>query len=248
MLCVVSAVALTIVHLLGSGSSTPSGAAAPAPSATPTEQRALEVGDCVDGSTRQYTLRACPKGASRIIATPESAAECPEETDVAGTDSNDQIVCLVSLLAPHAGAPGGGGGVYRVGDCLPNVRTEGMMEIPCSLPGAFHKIVALVASAGSCAAPAVRQMTWEEAPAARRVLCLADAQGIASPGECVAWTSDRGPVPIEPTPCTNRPVMKFTGRAGDSGGCGRYGGSSWYYVSPRDALPSVKYNCYRKLG
>lgn len=227
-----------------SASPTPTATASPSPAPSP-----LAEGDCVTGSAREYVKLACPGGTHKVIAAPYDASHCPPETDEIGEDSyNNQPLCLLSHQAPHPGAPGGGGGVLRAGDCLPNVDTEGMIELPCAAGKAYHKIVALAPAAAKCAPPAVRQFAAEKpASEATKILCLADAGGIASPGECVAFPGDRIAPSYVPVPCTTRPAMKFTGRVPKYMQCGKWSNSFWY-VEPPEALPAVKFNCYKKLG
>jgi hypothetical protein len=201
----------------------------------------------MEGSPRTYKLRVCPAGTHRVVATPTRESQCPADTDVIGTDADDRTVCLVALAAPHPGAPGAGGGLVRAGDCIPNIDVQGQVEVPCVAGTAFHKVVAVVADSKSCAAPAVRYLYWEPMLLSdANVLCLADADGIAGIGECVAYVGgEKAPTHV-PVPCTNRPVLKLLGRTDGFEKCGRW--NATMYVVRYDNLSSVLYECYRKFG
>jgi hypothetical protein len=109
-------------------------------------------------------------------------------------------------------------------------------------------VIAMVANGKLCRAPAVRQLDWENANPLKPVACAVDAPGIASPGECVAFVPGNAAPDDVPVPCNGRrPVFKLTGRVADSDRCSRWS-NTWWYTQPLEALPHVKFNCYRKLG
>jgi hypothetical protein len=153
-------------------------------------------GDCV---TRSGSVAACdsPRALARVAKTVDdespdftgsiSMPDCPAETDavsrvnwetspeypVAGGDTT-VTYCLVLINGDKREAPGQGGGIARIGDCL-RAYTLGdhLIETGCKQVGAEDKIIDRVRTSAECP-DAEYYATLHDVP--NSVLCLAPAR------------------------------------------------------------------------
>jgi hypothetical protein len=155
----------------------------------------VAVGGCVtepSGDMLRAVDCAGSEAFARVAASvrERSGAECPVDTDsvAAGTG---RMLCLVNLRAPHPGAPGGGGGVIRAGDCVDNPGTGRTEERVCGDGGFYAKVLARVEHTSQCRPPAAEAVALRDVR--RPVVCL---QPRARPGTCVGGTTVGPPDPI----------------------------------------------------
>jgi hypothetical protein len=209
--------------------------------------------DCAKKDGTHFVLAACSPPSMKVLVAGDYTAEamdvCPDPTDEFGYTRSNDVLCLQHLTSDHPGAPGKGGGVLRAGDCLGNVDVDGFAEIACG-PKAFHRITGFTSySPKKCPPGSVRTLDRPGATGAKSVICGADGDAIASPGECVAWTTGDKAFNEVPVPCSNRPVAKFMGRAKSLTGCEKWHRNGRYYTVARfDLVEPMIYNCYVKLG
>ncbi|MFI9594171.1 hypothetical protein [Nonomuraea sp. NPDC052265] len=174
----VSAVSVALIALAGAVITGPGGApgGAEAPAATRPTLR-WTPGACV---TDRYALIACNGGDSEVLAIahdPPLPADCPDDTDDVLRIGLGRTACVRSFLAPHAGAPGGGGGVLGPGDC---VALDGR-ERPCAGSGWYGRSIAITSSAHEC--PSTTLDTLESGA---DVVCLGVGGQVLAVGACVA--------------------------------------------------------------
>ncbi|MFG1700815.1 hypothetical protein [Nonomuraea sp. NPDC049309] len=134
-------------------------------------------GACV---TAEYALTACNGGSSEVIAMapdPPGPGDCPEDTDDVLRVGQGRTACVRNFLEPHPGAPGGGGGLLRPGDC---VSLDGR-EHPCSGPGWYGRAIAIVTDQDAC--PPGTLDTLDAGP---QVVCLGRGGQVLEEGACVA--------------------------------------------------------------
>jgi hypothetical protein len=124
----------------------------------------FEEGGCVKSAGVQGRLEpaACsdPAAVGKVIGVvagsfAPSAAPCPDATDVAGTSSYLQAVCVRNLQGPHPGDAGQGGGVLRPGDCIVDVDEYSFApdpEVACAAAEAAYQVLAVVAETDRCVA------------------------------------------------------------------------------------------------
>jgi hypothetical protein len=135
-------------------------------------------GACVTGG---YALTACNGGDSVVVAVasdPPRPGECPQDTDDVLRIGVGRTACVRNFLDPHPGAPGGGGGLLRPGDC---VALDGR-EQPCARPGWYGRAAAIAPDAATC--PAGTLDTLRQS--ASRVICLGAGGQVLDRGACVA--------------------------------------------------------------
>ncbi|MBF8193719.1 hypothetical protein ITP53_50195 [Nonomuraea sp. K274] len=135
-------------------------------------------GACV---TRDYALTPCNGGQSEVVALasdPPGPGDCPDDTDDVLRIPGGRTACVRNFLEPHPGAPGGGGGVLRPGDC---VALDGR-ERPCASPGWYGRAAALAPDVAAC--PSGTLDTLRES--ASRVICLGAGGQVLDRGACVA--------------------------------------------------------------
>jgi hypothetical protein len=162
-----------------------------------------------------------PKASSRLLGVTSldgsASKPCPLPTDdvVAMADAFTDYGCLRRLRPPHPGAPGGGGGILRAGDCIVDPSTG---------------LVSLETRRGSrseWATVAARTVTREQCPraavdtaeirtgAANPVLCLARGPGIMARGDCVtdATVTELGKAPCGSPEAAFRVVARVAARS-----------------------------------
>ncbi|WP_125636720.1 hypothetical protein [Nonomuraea sp. WAC 01424] len=169
----VSTVSVALIALAGAVIIN-SGSDDPAPS-RPTLR--WTTGACV---TDRYALTPCNGGDFEVLAVahdPPLPADCPDDTDDVLRIGLGRTACVRSFLAPHAGAPGGGGRLLRPGDC---VALDGR-EHPCAGPGWYGRSIAITSSADDC--PSTTLDTLESGA---ETVCLGSGGRVLARGACVA--------------------------------------------------------------
>ncbi|MFC5830408.1 hypothetical protein [Nonomuraea insulae] len=134
-------------------------------------------GACVTG---EYALTACNGGDSEVVALapdPPGPGDCPVDTDDVLRIDGGRTACVRNFLDPHPGAPGGGGGLLRAGDCI----TLDARERACAGSGWYGRAVAIVPDATVCPAG-----TLDTLDADYRVICLGPGGQVLDRGACVA--------------------------------------------------------------
>ncbi|MEV0615051.1 hypothetical protein AB0I81_17120 [Nonomuraea sp. NPDC050404] len=134
-------------------------------------------GACVTG---EYALTECNGGDSEVVALapdPPGPGDCPVDTDDVLRVGSGRTACVRNFLEPHPGAPGGGGGVLRPGDC---VTLEGR-ERACAESGWYGKALALAPETTACPGG-----TLDTLDADTRVICLGAGGQVLDRGACVA--------------------------------------------------------------
>ncbi|MEV4471688.1 hypothetical protein [Nonomuraea sp. NPDC049504] len=134
-------------------------------------------GACV---TADYALTACNGGRSEVVALasdPPGPGECPVDTDDVLRVGKGRTACVRNFLDPHPGAPGGGGGLLRPGDC---VSLDGR-EHPCAGSGWYGRALALAPAPETCP-----DGTLDTLQAGAQVLCLGRGGQVLDEGACVA--------------------------------------------------------------
>ncbi|GIH77335.1 hypothetical protein Plo01_37640 [Planobispora longispora] len=213
------------------------GRAAPEPGAARAEaatvRLAWEQGACVERESGRFELAACGEADGKVISlVGAEAADCPVETDelvrvrplpgaggthaqaVPRSPEQGRTACVRSLRPPHPGDPGGGGGTLRAGDCL---ALRGG-ERPCSAPGWYGKVLAVVDRADACPARALDALVVGE----REVACLGGGGRMLRLGDCVARPESRlvSREALVKAPCGSaRSWAQVTGRAATRGRC-----------------------------
>ncbi|GAA3577597.1 hypothetical protein GCM10022419_068580 [Nonomuraea rosea] len=135
-------------------------------------------GACVTGS---YALTPCNGGESEVVAVaadPPGPGGCPDDTDDVLRIGPGRTACVRNFLDPHPGAPGGGGGLLRPGDC---VALDGR-EQPCARAGWYGRAAALAPAAASCPAGTLDTLRRS----ASEVICLGAGGQVLDRGACVA--------------------------------------------------------------
>ncbi|MEU7831677.1 hypothetical protein [Nonomuraea sp. NPDC049129] len=148
-----------------------------------------EAGACVRRSAERYDLTPCNGGDAEVVALsadPPGPGACPDDVDDVLRIDGERAACVRNFLEPHPGAPGGGGGVLRPGDC---VALDGR-ERPCSGSGWYGRAVALVRSPSSCPATTLDTLTLDGpapgTPSGDAVICLGRGGKVLGRGMCVA--------------------------------------------------------------
>ncbi|MEU8361932.1 hypothetical protein AB0C27_38525 [Nonomuraea sp. NPDC048882] len=134
-------------------------------------------GACVTG---EYALTACNGGESEVVALapdPPGPGDCPEDTDDVLRVGAGRTACVRNFLEPHPGAPGGGGGLLRPGDCV----TLDGRERPCAGPGWYGRSVAIVEDPGACPSGTLDALDGDP-----HVICLGPGGQVLDRGACVA--------------------------------------------------------------
>jgi hypothetical protein len=176
----------------------------------------VAVGGCVaepSGGLLRAVDCTGPEAVARVSASVRegSGAECPADTDLVAA-STGRMLCLVNLLAPHPGAPGGGGGVIRAGDCVDNPGTGRTEERVCGDGGFYAKVLARVDYASQCRPPAAEALALQDV--SHPVVCL---QPRARVGTCVGGTTVGPPNPIA---CGDpKAIGRILARATSPGSC-----------------------------
>lgn len=198
---------------------------------------AVAVGGCVARPGQdllQPVACSATNAFARVVASvPDQAgSECPAETDDIARPGGS-LLCLVSLRAPHPGAPGAGGGVIRPGDCIANPGSGKTVERPCTQPGVYATVLARVDQVAQCARPAAESVSLKVS--AHPVACLAPR---AKVGDCVVAGTAGTP---EVVPCTNRAASgKLVGRAANGAGCPV---GTINRITARNGLPATRVLC-----
>ncbi|NUP81302.1 MAG: hypothetical protein HOV96_27565 [Nonomuraea sp.] len=176
----VSAVSLALIALAGAVIAG-SGTFAPAPSPSPSlPELRWTPGACV---TAAYALTACNGGDFEVLAIahdPPLPAECPADTDDVLRVGPGRTACVRAFLAPHQGAPGGGGGLLGRGDC---VALDGR-ERPCATPGWYGRAIAITSSAARCP-----EATLDTLESGASTICLGPGGRVLAEGMCVTRPS-----------------------------------------------------------
>jgi hypothetical protein len=139
-----------------------------------------------DGATR---MDCSGDGARyRVLATTEQGAKpCPRPTDaiVATKGSFLEELCLRSRRAPHAGDPGGGGGILVAGDCIADP-TNGTAdpETRCGSAADWATVAAITTGRARCPRAALDVVT-RATFAPERFLCLSGGPAVIERGDCV---------------------------------------------------------------
>ncbi|NBE99550.1 hypothetical protein FE391_38490 [Nonomuraea sp. KC401] len=139
-------------------------------------------GACVTGD---FALIPCNGGVSEVVAVapdPPGPGDCPEDTDDVLRVGPGRTACVRNFLDPHPGAPGGGGGLLRPGDC---VALDGR-EQPCARSGWYGKAVAITRDAAACP-----ENTLDTVPGDARTICLGRGGQVLDRGACVARPAGR---------------------------------------------------------
>ncbi|MFF0867351.1 hypothetical protein ACFYUV_36705 [Nonomuraea sp. NPDC003560] len=169
----VSAVSVALIALAGA---VITGPGAEGPAATRPTLR-WTPGACV---TDRYALIPCNGGDFEVLAIahdPPRPADCPDDTDDVLRIGLGRTACVRSFLAPHAGVPGGGGGLLRPGDC---VALDGR-ERPCAGAGWYGRSVAIASTADECPSS-----TLDTLESGANVVCLGPGGQVLAEGACVA--------------------------------------------------------------
>lgn len=111
--------------------------------------------------------------------------DCPDDTDSFGRfDRRESALsdmgCIRNLTPPHPGAPGGGGGILRAGDCIDGAIF--LHEVACSVEASGH-LVGLVPTASDCPPATLDLITRNTGH--RPVLCLDSGKDVLAPGDCI---------------------------------------------------------------
>ncbi len=108
-----------------------------------------------------------PEAFGRVVGLVQMtflSPNCPDETDDilsehSSSDPLGKVVCVVALNGPHPGAPGEGGGILRVGDCVIietgriNSRPiPAAVEVQCGSSEAQGRVIARVEDPSQCPA------------------------------------------------------------------------------------------------
>ncbi|MFC7220102.1 hypothetical protein ACFQLX_18315 [Streptomyces polyrhachis] len=161
--------ALVAVVSLATGCRSPSDASSrPTTSASPVRQVdgvTLNAGECSTRSRTGFTEIGCTseRAYARVLARHHGerggGPRCPEVTDfvldltkrAAGSvvADPDGYACLRTLVPPHPGDPGGGGGPYTIlGDCVYRAEKGRVRETPCDGSGERRPQFRIVKAAG----------------------------------------------------------------------------------------------------
>jgi hypothetical protein len=165
-----------------------------------------------------------------------SGKECPADTDLMAA-STGRMLCLVTLRAPHPGAPGGGGGVIRAGDCVDNPGTGRTEELICGDGGYYAKVLARVDHTSQCRPPAAEALALQDV--GKPVVCL---QPSARVGSCLGGTTVGPPNPVG---CRDtKAIGRILARATSAGSCpmGTTGRLTAMY-----GLPGMKVICLGRV-
>lgn len=213
------------------------GAAVPAPVT-------FAVGQCVPapGAAGRVGLDCgSPEAFGKVTATVPGTggAECPIDTDeVLTTTAAAATACVRALRPPHAGDPGQGGGVIRVGDCVGNPGTGRTAEQPCARRGYYGQVVARVDTASQCASPAAEAVSL--IGAAHPVFCLAPR---ATTGSCLGQAVVGPPDPVV---CTDpHATGRILARVGQVSACPTGTAST---VQEIFGLPASRVVCLARPG
>jgi hypothetical protein len=189
-------------------------------------------GACVSRSGERYDLTPCNGGDAEVVTVapePLSLGGCPDDSDDVVSIGGGRLACVRNFLDPHPGAPGGGGGVLRAGDCL---AVDGR-ERPCSTPGWYGRAVAIAREPAGCPADTLDTLT--PGP----VACLGAGGQVLDQGMCVAKPSS-GEVTraaIERVGCeTSRAWARVLSFERTAGGCPK---GSDRYLEARGAYRPV---------
>ncbi|MEO3805849.1 hypothetical protein [Nonomuraea sp. B1E8] len=139
-------------------------------------------GACVTGD---FALTPCNGGVSEVVAVapdPPGPGDCPEDTDDVLRVGPGRTACVRNFLDPHPGAPGGGGGLLRAGDCVAH---DGR-ERPCARPGWYGRAVAVTPDAAACP-----EDTLDTLGSGSRTICLGPGGQVLDRGACVARPPSR---------------------------------------------------------
>nr|SBP00860.1 hypothetical protein BN4615_P10376 [Nonomuraea gerenzanensis] len=134
-------------------------------------------GACVTG---ELALTACNGGDSEVVAMaadPPRPGECPVDTDEVLRVGVGRTACVRNFLEPHPGAPGGGGGLLRPGDCV----TLDGRERACSRPGWYGRVLTFADEPAACSAGTLDTLDGDT-----HVICLGRGGQVLDRGACVA--------------------------------------------------------------
>ncbi|NRQ34900.1 hypothetical protein HII36_24155 [Nonomuraea sp. NN258] len=138
-------------------------------------------GACVTGD---YALTPCNGGRSEVVAIapdPPGRGDCPDDTDDVLRVGRGRTACVRNFIDPHPGAPGGGGGLLRAGDCV----TLDGRERPCSGPGWYGRAIAITGDPAACP-PSTLDTLSGRPGAGRDTICLGPGGQVLAEGDCVA--------------------------------------------------------------
>jgi hypothetical protein len=203
-------------------------------------------GDCVrQGVSGIVIWTGCrsPDAFGRIIGVTDTSFDpvlepnCPDQTDEFHVIwGSSRLACVRRLTPPHPGAPGGGGGILRAGDCVAPW-SVGSIEVPCTSPH-YGRLLAREGDRAKC--PAKTMEVLQLHASTRSLACLDD---LPVAGDCIM--TERGSLVIGTVrvPCDHppRPLIegypaeRVVARVGDSKGCPA--GSNWW---SEEIYPSVR--------
>ncbi|MFC4587587.1 hypothetical protein [Sphaerisporangium corydalis] len=177
--------------------------ASPAP-VTPAPVRSWDKGRCLDVVAVEDTpgpagVVPCesPGARSKIIALAANApAGCPPPTDAsrevpaAAGGTEGRGACLRNLAGPHAGDPGKGGGILRVGDCVyiaepSDTKDTHPQERPCTDKWGPGKIYGFYKKKSQCKYPSGYyddHYTNRRDHSSKPVICTTEGYDVVDPG------------------------------------------------------------------
>jgi hypothetical protein len=183
----------------------------PSPDPRPTLRWAE--GACVRRTGTTVEPVSCDRASGRVSRIAAAPPDCPEDTDEFVSLEPGRTACVRTLLGPHPGAPGNGGGLLRAGDCIAFAGGER----PCVEKGWYGRVIGVAASPKRCPRGTADHMRLKGGS----VVCLGGDGQVITTGDCVRRpalaTSARR---IGKVACSARAAWaRVTGRAASAADC-----------------------------